>query len=317
MELVFDAVPSWQLVVFAALFGAAWGSFSNVVITRWPAGLSVVRPASHCMACDRPIRFYDNIPVVSFLLLRGRCRHCGARFSPRYAVVELAMALLSVGVLRMTLLAGPASFAAGLTEYFIWFAFVWALVTAGLIDLETFLLPDAISLSGIAGGILANGLVFGRGWTDLDVWIDPLVAAAGSYATLSLLFVHGYRLLTGRAGMGEGDPKFVAMIGAFLGIEGALFALFAGALQGLIVGTILVIHRRSAGSGPEPPVPDERLDESGREIDADLRLRKARVPFGPFLALGAIEYFFFGKGLMPLYLDGAEAILSPIFAQFG
>jgi leader peptidase (prepilin peptidase)/N-methyltransferase len=304
MDVILDIVPAWQFILLAALFGATWGSFANVVIVRWPLGLSVVRPASHCFSCEKPVAFYDNIPIISYILLGGKCRHCKASFSPRYAVVELAMALLSVAVVRMTLLADPPSFLFGLTEYFIWFAFIWALVTAGMIDLETFLLPDVISLPGIAVGVLVNGLVLGRGF------IDPIIGAAGSYIVIFVVFVYGYKRLTGKQGMGEGDPKFLAMIGAFLGIEGAVFALFAGAVQGLIVGSVLVVYRRRGGGSPEVPLLDDELDENGREIDEDPRFRKAMVPFGPFLALGAIEYYFVGNTVLELYLSAVTSIVN-------
>jgi leader peptidase (prepilin peptidase)/N-methyltransferase len=199
-------------------------------------------------------------------------------------------------VMQMTLLSTPPSFPYGLTEYFIWFSFIGALITAGMIDLDTFLLPDVISLPGILIGLVANVFIFGENW------VDPVLAAALSYSVISLLFVHGYKLLTGQSGMGEGDPKLLAMIGAFLGIEGAMFTLFAGAFQGLVVGSFLVLYRRRGGSGPETPLLDEELNDDGGEIDEDPRFRKARVPFGPFLALGAIEYYFFGPALLELYL---------------
>lgn len=300
-DLILELIPAWQFTAFAAVFGALWGSFSNVVILRWPREESVVRPASHCMSCGTPIAFYDNIPILSYLLLRGRCRHCQVRFSPRYALVELSMALLSVGVMRMTLLADPPSFAFGLTAYFVWFSFIFALITVGMIDLDTFLLPDIIILPGIGVGIAINTFVYRTGW------IDPVVAAAGSYATLSLLFVRGYKMLTGQPGMGEGDPKLLAMIGSFLLLEGAMFTLFAGAFQGLIAGTVLVLYRRRTGNAPVVPS-DVELDDDGEAIGSELlsdppdnRLRKAKVPFGPFLALGAIEYYFFGQKLVSLY----------------
>ncbi len=304
MNDLIQVIPVWQFTAFAAVFGAMWGSFANVVIVRWPLGLSVVRPASHCPACKKPIPFYDNIPVFSYLILLGKCRNCKEKFSPRYAVVELAMALLSVGVLRMTLLADPPTFLFGLTEYVVWFAFVWALLTAAIIDLETFLLPDAITLPGVAVGLAVNSFVLKTGW------MDPVIAAVGGFAVISLLFVHGYKLLTGQSGMGEGDPKLIAMIGAFLGTKGAMFALFAGAFQGLIIGSILVIYRRRTGTEPGPPLDDDELDEEGKELEPDLRFRKARVPFGPFLALGAIEYYFMGDTLIYLYLDGVARIMG-------
>lgn len=302
-NILLQLVPAWQFQAFAAIFGAMWGSFGNVVIVRWPREESIVRPGSHCMACGRPVVFYDNIPVISYIVLRGRCRHCKTKFSPRYAVVELAMALLSVAVMNSTLLADPPSFLFGLTSYFVWFSFIFALLVAGMIDLDTFLLPDVITLPGIAVGIAVNAFVFRTGW------VDPVVAAAGSYAALSLLFVKGYRLLTGNQGMGEGDPKLLAMIGAFLLLKGALFVLFAAALQGLFAGTALVLYRRRTGSGPSVPRDDDEIGEEGAPMEDD-RFRKARVPFGPFLALGAIEYYFFGPQLVALYNDFVAGLIE-------
>jgi leader peptidase (prepilin peptidase)/N-methyltransferase len=256
------------------------------------------------MACGAPIRFYDNVPILSYLLLRGRCRHCGTSFSPRYLVVELAMALLSVAVARVTMLAAPDASFAGVGQYFVLFAFVWALVTAGLIDLETFLLPDALTLPGIGVGLLASWFVLGHGW-----W-EPPAAAAGGFLAIYLPFVLGYRKLTGSPGMGEGDAKLIAMIGAVLGVRGALFALFAGALQGLVAGSILVVRRRRTGVEPPPPVDDDELGPDGKELSPDPRFRKARVPFGPFLALGAIEYLLLGDALIDLYVGAVESLFG-------
>jgi leader peptidase (prepilin peptidase)/N-methyltransferase len=299
MDQLHTLIPAWQLIVFAAVFGSFWGSFANVVIARWPRELSIWRPASHCMSCKQPIHFYDNIPVVSYIVLRGRCRHCKERFSPRYVIVEAAMALLSVGVLELTLLADPPSFQQGAAEYCIWFAFVWGLVTTGIIDLETYLIPDAITYPGIVVGIAANAFVLELGW------LEPLIAMAGGYLVIRLLFIDGYKLLTGRSGMGDGDAKLVAMFGAFLGVEGALFALFAGAIQGLVVGSIMVVVRRRGGADAEPVFEEDATEEA-----ADGRFRKARVPFGPFLALGAIEYYFAGRWLLDAYTGGILSLLG-------
>ena len=288
-------LPGWYFLVAAGIFGAMWGSFANVVIVRWPRELSVVKPASHCFACKTPIKWFDNIPVLSFFILRGKCRHCGAKFSFRYAGVELAMGLLSVGVAQITLLQSTA-FVSGLAAYFIWFAFVWALVTIAFIDMEHYLIPDAIVLPGIIVGLLANTFILPLGW------MEPLIATVISFAAIRLLFIDGYRLLTGRAGMGGGDAKLLAMFGAFLGYEGVLFALFAGALQGTVVGLVMVLARRRDGKLNEP-VFEEELEELEEDeaYEPDERLGKARVPFGPFLALGAVEFVFFGDYLLHKY----------------
>ena len=214
------------------------------------------------------------------------------------------MALLAVSVARLTLLAEPASFQQAAAEFFIWFGFVFALVTAAMIDLDRYLIPDAIALPGIAIGIAANAFVLPLGW------MEPLVAAAAGYALVRLVFVEGYRLLTGRPGMGEGDAKLLAMIGAFSGYEGGVFALFAGALQGLIVGTIIVLARRRSHE-PEPVFEEER-DEGGSK-EQPVPFRKARVPFGPFLALGALEHLFFGERLVAAYTSAVDAIAALFF----
>ena len=305
MQPPFDIVAPWQWQLIAGVFGALWGSFANVVIVRWPREMSVVRPGSHCLACGKPIRFYDNVPILSYLVLRGRCRDCKARFSPRYALVELAMALLAVSVARMTLLAGPVPFQQAAAEFCIWFGFVFALVTVAMIDLDCYLIPDAVALPGIAVGIAANAFVLPLGW------MEPLAAAVAGYAIIRLVFIEGYRLLTGRPGMGEGDAKLLAMIGAFIGYQGGVFALFAGALQGLVVGTIVVLARRRSNE-PEP-VFDEELGEDGALPERPVRLRKARVPFGPFLALGALEYLFFGERLVAVYTSAVDALTRAIW----
>ena len=307
MQTLLEIIPAWQFIAFAAVFGAMWGSFANVVIVRWPLEMSVVRPASHCISCKTPIRFYDNIPVLSYLFLKGKCRHCRASFSPRYMVVELALALLAVGVMRLTLLNDPPSFQQGTAEFFIWFSFVWALVTMGMIDLETYLIPDAITYPGIVVGIAANAFILDLGW------MEPLIAAAGGFVVIRLLFIDGYKFLTGKPGMGEGDAKLMAMFGAFFGIKGAMFALFAGAFQGLIVGVVMVAVRRRGGGDSEPIFADDDgdPDEDGEpETRRETRFRKAKIPFGPFLALGAIEYFFMGNAILETYLDAIARLIG-------
>ncbi|MBN2340711.1 MAG: prepilin peptidase [Deltaproteobacteria bacterium] len=293
MSDILNLIPSWQILLAAGVFGALWGSFANVVIVRWPREMSVVKPASHCFSCKTPVKFYDNIPVLSYIILRGKCRHCGAPFSFRYAAVELCMGLLSVGVAQVTLV-GSSDPLLGLAAYFIWFFFVWALVTVAMIDLEHYLIPDVIVLPGIVVGLSANIFVLRNG-----MW-EYVVATVVAYAAIRLLFIDGYRLLTGRAGMGEGDAKLLAMFGAFLGYEGVLFALFAGALQGTIVGVVMILVRRKDGDLNEP-VFEEEVDEDGEPLEPDERFGKARVPFGPFLALGALEYIFVGEHFLRAY----------------
>ncbi len=239
-----------ELIAVAAAYGLVLGSFLNVVIHRVPRQMSLLKPPSHCPACGELIRWYDNIPVLSWLLLRGRCRRCGARISLRYPAVELTTALLLVAVVARFGVSVPAAAAMVLGAL---------LVTLALIDLEHFLLPDVLTLPGIVAGLLfslANALV-----RPLDALIGAAVGAALPYAVIVL-----YRMVRGVEGMGLGDVKLLAMIGAFLGWQGALLTLCLGACAGALVGIALVL----AGRG---------------KADTEL-------PFGTFLSAAALLVLF-------------------------
>ncbi len=262
-------------VAFA--WGAIWGSFVNVVIERWPRGMSVVRPGSQCLSCKTPIAFYDNVPILSWLLLRGKCRKCGARFSARYAGVELCLALLSLAIGARHL--HPGGDVADLAAFFVDFAFVGGLLAIAFIDLSTGYIPNAISLPGIVVGLSASAILPGR---------DPIESAATALAgflLVEVVFIRLYKAIRGVQGMWPGDAKLLAMIGVFLGWRGTLFTLFAGSLQGAVVGSLAA--RRQAGDGP---------------------IGQVKVPFGPYLALGAIEYLIFGDVVLRAYraLGGLE-----------
>jgi leader peptidase (prepilin peptidase)/N-methyltransferase len=206
------------------------------------------------------------------------------------------MAIVSAALMQISLPPdGPADIQS-LTVFAIWFAFVLALIIVAMIDLEHYLIPDVIVLPGIIIGILANTFVLRLGY------IEPIVSAGIAYAGLRLLFIDGYAMLTGRAGMGEGDAKLLAMFGAFLGYEGTLFALFAAAFQGLVIGLIMVAARRRDGMDNEPVFEEEQTDGNLDETP-DSRMLKARVPFGPFLVLGAIEYLFIGDWILTQYTN--------------
>ncbi|MBN2804561.1 MAG: prepilin peptidase [Deltaproteobacteria bacterium] len=313
MSEVLNYIPSWELILFAAIFGTMWGSFANVVIVRWPRELSVVSPPSHCFSCGAPIKWYDNIPVISYLVLRGRCRNCKTGYSPRYALVELASGIMAGVIMLLSINSTKELSAATLAVFFIWFTFALSLIIIAMIDLEHYLIPDVIALPGIIIGVLANTFILKLGY------VEPIVSAVVGYASIRLLFIDGYKLLRGRPGMGLGDAKLMAMIGAFLGYEGALFAIFAGAFQGTVIGIVMVIARRRDGNLNEP-VFEEELKSSEEVIDddpeseedsedskgldeVDIPLMKARVPFGPFLALGAIEYLFIGDWFLSQYTN--------------
>ena len=291
-------IPEWELIVFSAVFGSLWGSFANVVIVRWPKELSVVSPPSHCFSCGTTIKWYDNIPIISYIILQGKCRVCKTKFSPRYAFVELAMGIISASIMFLALKSNNEITLNVLAVFAIWFIFTLGLLIIAMIDLEHYLIPNEIVLPGIILGILANMFIFPLGY------IEPIVSAVVGYAGIRLLFIDGYRLLRGQAGMGLGDAKLMAMLGAFLGYEGALFSLFAAAFQGLIIGIIMVLFRRKEGLENEPV-----FEEDSEPQDSSSAITRARVPFGPFLALAALEYLFIGDWVLTVYTNFIARLL--------
>jgi leader peptidase (prepilin peptidase)/N-methyltransferase len=246
---------------FVLLFGALVGSFLNVVIVRLPEeGASVVFPASHCPDCKKHISWYDNIPVLSFLFLRGRCRQCGARISWRYPLVESAMALLSLALYLHF----------GLSLLFpIYFLFCAALIAVIFIDLQHQLIPDVISLPGI---VLGFGLSFVNPFVTWQEAGLGILFGGGSFYLVALV----YYLLTKREGMGGGDIKLLAMIGAFLGWHSLPFVVFGSSLLGTVVGVGAMIKQGKGG--------------------------KTVIPYGPFLAIAALLYLFFRREILSLFV---------------
>jgi leader peptidase (prepilin peptidase)/N-methyltransferase len=249
------------MLTFAVfVFGALVGSFLNVCIHRIPGGESIAFPASHCPHCKVPIKPYDNIPVLSYLVLRGRCRSCAAGIAIRYPLVEMLAGIAAVGALC----------AYGLSaEALLIFAFLAALIVITFIDLDHQLIPDAISLPGIFVGFAA-ALLFGT-----PTWLDSLIGIALGGGLLWAVAA-GYERLTGREGMGGGDIKLLAMIGAFLGWRAIPVTLLIGSLLGSVIGLSLMAVR-------------------GRDT-------KMAIPFGPFLAAGAVVALFWGEPLIEWYL---------------
>lgn len=232
------------IISIALLSGLLIGSFLNVCIHRIPRDLSVVRPRSHCIACERTIAWYDNVPVLSYLLLRGRCRTCGARISPRYPVVELLTGLLfAAAVARF----GPTLAA-------VKFALFSALLV-GLIftDLEELILPDEFTLGGLAAGmalawfvpvddIMAQAAFWLAGFEPGPRWLSLAEAALGAAVPSLSLWAGGwaYKKIRHREGLGFGDVKLMAMVGAFLGLRGALLTLLVGSLLGSVIGLLWI-----------------------------------------------------------------------------
>jgi len=247
------------LVIAAFLFGTIIGSFLNVCIVRMPQNASIVFPASHCPGCGAAIRFYDNIPLLSYIVLAGRCRACRAPISLRYFIVELLMGVLTA-VLFVHFGPSPA--------FVLSAAFTAALVVITFIDLQHQIIPDRISLPGIPLGFLCS---FVLPWNS---WLDSLLGIAVGGGVL-YVFAFGYYLLTKKEGMGGGDVKMLAMIGAFLGWKGALTSLMMAAVAGSLVGLMLIVLK-------------------GKNF-------KYAVPFGPFLAAGAFCALLYGEPLIRWY----------------
>ena len=248
--------------IYIFLIGICIGSFLNVCIFRIPEGKSIVYPPSACPACGNGISWYDNIPIISYLLLRGKCRHCRYPISIRYPLVELLTGLFA-WITWMTF---------GFQwDTIIYFVLIAALIMIAFIDLDNRIIPDIISLPGIPLGFIASFALSNV------TWLESLIGVIIGGGSLLIIAV-GYKMLTGKEGMGGGDIKLLAMIGAFLGWQGVLFTIMISSFTGTIVGLMLML-RSNQGT-------------------------KLAVPFGPFLAIGAISYLFFGPQLIEWYIYG-------------
>ena len=226
--------PFVMLYVF--VFGAVVGSFLNVVIYRLPRQQSLVRPRSACPSCGATIRWFDNIPILSWLMLRGRCRRCSGRISIRYPLVEAAAGALAVLALWRW---GPGLAGAEVV------VFAWASLVLGLIDLDHQILPDVITYPSIVFGLTASWFG-GYTW-----WLDSLVGALVG-AALPTTVILLYRVLRGIEGMGWGDVKYLAAIGSVVGLRGCVGVLVIAATLGAVIGMGLILSGRGSGKTALP-----------------------------------------------------------------
>ena len=255
----FDADFFQAAAVF--LFGAAIGSFLNVVILRLPERKSIIYPGSSCPECGHPVRPYDNIPIVSFFWLRGRCRDCGARISRRYPFIEFLTACLCLALYLKL----------GLTvEFGVFLFFSAAMLAIFWIDLDYMIIPDVISLSGIVIGVAAAfaGYIPGVNWK---------LSILGAFLGAVVLYVPAiiYEKVRGIEGLGGGDVKLLAMIGAFTGPYGVIFVLFCSSLLGSIGALISMSVKRIESTTP--------------------------IPFGPFLTAASVFYVFAGREIIDYF----------------
>ena len=259
-------IPQTLLAAFAALFGAVVGSFLNVVILRLPSdGESIAFPASHCPVCKTPLHWYENIPLLSYLFLFGKCGHCKTKISPQYPLIELTMAALSAALM----------YKFGLCfDFFAFFVLSAALLVIIVIDIHHQIIPDVISLPGIIAGLIFSFISTTLTWQSSFIGV-----AVGGGVLYSIALA--YFLIRKIDGMGGGDIKLLAMIGAWLGWQSLPFVIFASSLSGTIVGLIAMGYQKKGG--------------------------RTRIPFGPFLSISAIIYVFYSSEILyffQLYLNG-------------
>ena len=281
------AAASLPVLILAWAFaaGAAVGSFLNVVVARVPAGESIVHPRSRCPGCRTPIAWYDNVPVLSWILLRGRCRSCRTGISIRYPLVEIlggAAALVAVSRHGLSL---PA-----LAE----FAFAATLLALSFIDLDTWLLPHVLTVPLLAAGVGLSA----AGLTAAPSFLGSLAGAAVGWLSFAAVSVIGEKLLKKEA-LGFGDVWLLGGIGAWVGVAGLLPVILLASVQGSVIGLVLIAIGRGQ-PGPVEPTP-------ASDPDADWIPPRNAVPFGPFLAAGALEW---------LWLQGWLATLVPTLSIF-
>lgn len=242
------------------LFGACIGSFLNVCIYRIPEAKSIVTPRSSCPRCGTPIKSYDNIPILSWLILGGKCRQCRVPISIRYPMVELITGLAALG---LYIKFGPT------LAFPVYFLFVVALIVITFIDIDHQIIPNSISLPGVPLFFLLSLAV------PQVTWFDSLIGILAGGGSLYLV-AWIYQLVKKTEGMGMGDVKLLAMIGALVGWKGVLFTIFVSSTVGTLVGFAMIIATR--------------------------RTLKTMLPFGPFLSVGAVIYVFFGPQIIAGYM---------------
>jgi len=300
--------PAIAAAVFA--LGLCFGSFLNVCVYRLPLGLSVVTPRSACPKCKRPIAFYDNIPVLSWLILGGRCRHCKTAITPRYLAVELITAIL------FTACYGYFGFTLSTVKYC-----VFAFLLLGLIftDAETKLLPDALTLPGLALGLVFSLLVpvndlasqFLPGTVNLPFSSDistRILSLTDSLlgAAVGACFIYGvsaiYLRWRGTEGMGFGDVKLMAMIGAFLGMKLTVFTIFTASIAGSLFGlsTVFMVWVKRTHRFMKRLADAQAARRRGWQ-SAQMVYRHYQMPFGVFLGSMALFALFFGDRFLRWY----------------
>jgi leader peptidase (prepilin peptidase)/N-methyltransferase len=289
------------ITAFAALAGLAFGSFLNVCVTRWPEGESIVTPRSRCRACGRTLKWWENIPVVSWLILRGRCRTCRAWIGWRYPLIELSIGALWAFVAWQffdwsVLSALPESALLLESARTIGRAvFFWLVIALAALDAENLWLPDFLTWPGIVLGFIYSVIplpIFTGAvalfWWGRNVQVQAAIAALTSMAIAALLILlirWTYKLIRHREGIGLGDAKLMAMLAAWLGLEGAILAFAIGAVLGAIAAIVVLLK------------PSTRTTQE--------KWTGAKLPLGTFLCIGGIVSSLWGQPILAAYLHWA------------
>ncbi len=265
------------IIIFVFLFAVSIGSFLNVVILRVPERQSLVTPPSHCPRCNYRLRWFDNIPLLSYIMLGGKCRKCREPISVQYPLIELMTGVLGLACYMHF----------GLTPAMVvFFVFCAILLAVTFIDIPYQIIPNGISIPGTIFGVAASFFVPQMNWQ------DSLIGAVAGFLII-FLTAYGYWFLTKREGIGMGDAKLLALLGAFLGWQAIPFILIASSFQGLLfffVGLAFGLVKKA----PPLPDPDEGPLPEKTE-NQEISVRHAAIPFGPFLALSGLEFLFFGR----------------------
>lgn len=286
------------LAVFSFALGSVVGSFLNVCVYRLPRGLSVVKPRSKCPKCENPIAWYDNIPVVSWLVLGAKCRHCGQPISWQYPLVEAITGLLFL------LVFWRFGIALATPVYMLLSA---ALVVVTFVDLTDWTIPDEVTLPGIPVGIACSVLFMVYPESGLAVMgpfeLPPINSLVGAVVGGGILYAldKGALLLLKKPGMGFGDVKLNTMLGAFFGLYGAVLVIIIAAFIGSIVGILMIL----AGKKEKEPAPEEtESDETESDKgEADRPAPGHYLPFGPYLALAGVVVMFAGPAIIDYYFN--------------
>jgi len=287
--------PSLPFFALIFLLGSSIGSFLNVVIYRLPHGLSLVRPASRCPSCESPIRLWHNVPVFGWLILRGRCADCQVAISARYPLIELLTGILFLalwhdlagGMTTTEVIANGGFMLNVVVPFALYGLFIAGLIAIAFIDLDYFVIPDVMSLPAIPLGILVT---YAAGHA-VGVSVEDSIVGALAGAGVIVAIILAYGALTGREGMGGGDWKLLGAIGAWVGWQALPVVLFMASIQGilvtLIVGRALAVEELPPLPGEEPQPAEVTESEEAKGVG------QLAVPFGPFLALAALEALLF------------------------